>query len=213
MKFLLILCLVFSNNLLAQNRNMDKEFEEIMKRRDEIFKSLFNDDVYKEFDQQMEKMLEEFSKAGLNFDRRMFKGGVAGEYDWEETETHKILKLKVTQVKDKPLDIKIEKGMIRIKGEVEEVLEVNDGEKNSKQNKKQSVSRIHFENAFSLPSDVDQRNAEFENKAGELLIKFKKLKKSKPLKNDSKVIEEPKNQPNNLKDERIPLPKEDAEMI
>lgn len=209
MKLLLILCLIFSNHLFAQSRNIDKEFEEIMKRRDEIFRSLFNDDVYKEFDQQMEKMLEEFTKAGLNFDRRMFKGGVAGEYDWVETETHKILKLKVTQIKDKPLDIKIEKGMIRVKGEVEEVLEVNPEASKSSNQKKKSVSRIHFENAFSLPNDVDQRNAEFENKEGELLIKFKKLKKTKPLKNESITI--PSSPKSN--EERVPLPKDDAEMI
>jgi HSP20 family molecular chaperone IbpA len=109
----------------------------------------------------MEKLMQSFDNEDF------FSGGndTVGEYGWHETKTQQVLSLKVKQIKDRPLDIKINKGQITIKGDVESQIE---------QGSKKRVSKMHFERVFSIPDGVDQTNPEFENKQGELLIKFKK---------------------------------------
>jgi HSP20 family molecular chaperone IbpA len=166
--FLTILFLVFSSsNLWAQSSSeMEKQLEEIMKAREEMFKMLMDDSSFDSFDKRFENMVKKFQQAG-GFGLEQSDDPIVGEYDWLKTPTHKILKLKVKQVKDKPLDIKIENGMIRLKGDVETI----DGEGQNTVKRK-----VSFQRAFSLPDDVDQTNPEFENKEGSLLIKFK-LKK------------------------------------
>lgn len=167
MKFALILIFSFSSTLFAQSASeMEKQMEEIMKAREEMFRMLLDDSAMDNFDKRFEDMVKRFQQAG-GFGLEQHDDPIVGEYDWVKTNTHKILKLKVKQVKDKPLDIKIENGMIRLKGDVE----TSEG---SGQN---SIKRkVSFQRAFSLPDDVDQTNPEFENKDGSLLIKFK-LKK------------------------------------
>ncbi|MDD4976395.1 MAG: hypothetical protein PHY93_18700 [Bacteriovorax sp.] len=56
----------------------------------------------------------------------------------------------------------------KLKGDVESV------DLNSTKSKK--ITKVHFERTFSIPAGVDQTDPDFENKAGELLIKFKNLK-------------------------------------
>lgn len=181
LSFLTILFLLVSSstNLWAQSSSeMEKQFEEIMKAREEMFKMLMDDSSFDSFDKRFEDMVKKFQQAG-GFGLEQHDDPIVGEYDWIKTPTHKILKLKVKQVKDKPLDIKIENGMIRLKGDVETV----DGEGGNTVKRK-----VSFQRAFSLPDDVDQNNPEFENKDGSMLIKFKIKKagassnKSPPLK-------------------------------
>lgn len=144
-----------------QEEQMQKQIEEVMKAREEMFKSLMDDSNFQDMSSRMEKLMQNFG------DNNFFDGqeDVVGEYDWQETKTHQILSLKVKQIKDRPLDIKIKKGKITIKGDVESQSET--------QNKKKIV-RIHFEREFSIPQGLDETHPEFENKKGELLIKFKK---------------------------------------
>lgn len=170
MKLILILILIFSfkafsqtNQMEDEQRMMQKQIEEIMKHRQEMLRSLLNDDSFGDMEKQMQEMTKRF------FDNDDFtSGNVVGEYNWNENEKYRILSLKVKQIKDQPLDIKIEKGQIKIKGDVEEV------------SKNKAKTKIHFERMFSIPRDVDDKNPEFENKAGELLIKFKKKSISAP---------------------------------
>lgn len=154
----------------AQSRSDEtqRQIDELMKAREEMIKSLLNDSGFQNFDKRFEDLMKNFEKnsfgPGTNMD-----GAIIGEYDWRETDTHQIFVLKVKQIKDRPLDIKIEKGRILLKGDVESI-----DENVAKKTKR--VSKVHFERTFSIPVGVDQNNPEFENKAGELLIKFKKLK-------------------------------------
>src|SRR4051794_29627708 len=108
MKVFLLLSLLFSLNLSAQTGqdDMDRQIKEMMKARDEMLKSLLNDEEFQNFDKHFEDLIKNFQHQSFG-DEDMMGGSVVGEYDWRETETHKIFVLKVTQVKDHPLDIKI----------------------------------------------------------------------------------------------------------
>lgn len=191
----LILLLIFllanisSPKIYAQDEQFQKQIEEIMKAREEMLKSLL--DGNGDMEQKMMEMMRRFSQQGgmPGFDIGELEGPVVGEYDWITTDTHKILKIKVKQIKDKPLDIKIEKGMVKIKGDVESTQGTG---------KNKVVRKVNFERSFSLPDDVDQTNPEFENKGGEFLIKFKRLAKAE-FKNT------PAPTPSKKSDERIPV--------
>lgn len=182
------LFLVFSffmtQNTWAQN-DVQRQIEEIMKAREEMFRMLLNDHSFDDFDKRFEQIMKNFNQHG-GFGLHNFDDPIVGEYDWVKTATHKILKIKVKQIKDKPLDIKIEKGMISLKGDVESV----QGEGANAVRR-----RVSFQRAFSLPDDVDQNNPEFENKDGNLLIKFK-LKNTIDKRKSTQSITEP---------ERIPV--------
>ena len=168
MKKLILPLIFFAQASFAQNDQFHKQIEEIMKAREEMLRALMDDSV--SADKRMEELMKRFAGPGMDFgnafENSFSEGSVIGEYDWIQTDTHRILKIKVTQVKDHPLDIKIEKGMIRFKGDVE-------SSQGAGKNKK--TKKVSFERAFSIPDDVDQTNPEFENKSGELLVKFKKL--------------------------------------
>ena len=166
----------FTPKVLGQDEEFQKQIEEIMKSREEMLNSLMNGhgDIEKKMMEMMKRFSQQSSLPG--FDIGEFEGPVVGEYDWIVTDRQRILKIKVKQVKDSPLDIKIEKGMIKIKGNVESV---------ERHGKSKSIKKVNFERSFSIPDDVDQTNPEFENKEGEVLIKFKRLetaqfKKSAP---------------------------------
>ena len=121
----------------SDQAQMQKQIDEMMKRRDEMLRSLLNDDSFQEMEKRMQNMMKEFSENGAGFDNDFFGSSVVGEYDWKETDKYKILSLKIKQIKDKPLDIKIEKGQIRLKGDVEEVSE-------EKSSKSKRISKVHF---------------------------------------------------------------------
>lgn len=172
-----------------QDEQFQKQIEEIMKARAEMLKSLMDDNG--DMEQKMMEMMKRFSQQGglPGFDIGELEGPVVGEYDWITTDTQRILKIKVKQIKDKPLDIKIEKGMVKIKGDVESTQGTG---------KKKVVRKVNFERSFSLPDDVDQTNPEFENKDGEFLIKFKRLATAKFKKTTTPA-------PSKKVDERMPV--------
>ena len=187
---LLLISILYNSVLLAQTnqrQEVEQQIKEFMKARDEMIKSLINDSDFQNFDQQFENLAKKFNKDSFSGWPDVGGGVEIGEYDWRENATHKIFVLKVKQIKNKPLDIKIEKGQIKLKGDVESVEQNN--------SKFKRITKAHFERIFSIPNDVDRNDPEFENKAGELLIKFKKLKSSKsPSKSNTNNIGEP-NQP------------------
>lgn len=185
--FLFSILLQLSFPVFSQNKKEDinRQIEEIMKAREEMIKSLLNDSAFSDFDTRFEDLVKKFQNDSFAMPG-MNEGAVVGEYDWKETEGHKILVLKIKQIKDRPLDIKIEKGQIKLKGDVESV-----SESESKGKKSKSISKVHFERSFSIPEGVDQTTPEFENKGGEMLIKFKKIKASSaPLKKKNKDLQE-----------------------
>lgn len=189
-----IVNLVQAQNLSNEQAEMQKKVEEIMKNRERLFNSLLNDDSFREMEKRMEEMMKNFDNDDFDLGANSFFGGsIVGEYDWKDTETQKILAIKVKQIKDRPLDIKIEKGQIIIKGEVEEV--------SPKNAKRKIQKKVHFERVFSIPKGVDEKNPEFENKDGELLIMFKKLRKDTKQQSNIKTR---KTSPN-PEEERIPV--------
>jgi HSP20 family molecular chaperone IbpA len=164
---------VMSLSLFAQTnqeQQVQRQIDELMKAREEMLKSLLNDSGFQSFDKQFEDLVKRFEKENIGSGPEMDTGEVIGEYDWRETSTHQIFVLKIKQIKNKPLDIKIEKGQIKLKGDVESVDLTNP--------KSRVATKVHFERVFVIPQGVDQTNPEFENKSGELLIKFKKFKNS-----------------------------------
>lgn len=197
--FLLFMFLSIQAFSQANRADIDRQIEEIMKAREEMIKSLLNDSAFSQFDDNFDDMVKRFEQSNFSGMPGMEAGPVVGEYDWRETETQKILALKVKQVKDKPLDIKIEKGQIKLKGDVESVSE-------NKTKKSKRISKVHFERSFSIPEDVDQTNPEFENKGGEFLIKFKKLSATKP---NPKPLAPKKSLP---KDDRTPIGKDSEDV-
>ena len=163
---------IFSSALLAQSHEeqFNKQLEEIMKARAEMLRSLMDDSMSGDLEKRMEEMMKNFSQNG-DFGFGQMEAPVIGEYDWVETETSKILKIKVKQIKDRPLDIKIQNNEIKIKGDVE-TSEVK--------GKNQVARKVSFERIFRIPDDVDKTGPEFENgKDGFMQIKFKKLKVKK----------------------------------
>ena len=173
-KLIAIIILIAATTAWPQiqgNAEVEQQIKEIMKAREEMIKSLLDDSSFDNFDKKFEDMVKNFNHGGFPSIGDQEVGEVVGEYDWRETPTQQIFVLKVKQIKNQPLDIKIEKGQIKLKGDVQSV--------ENKNPKIKTITKVHFERTFSIPEGVDQGNPEFENKAGELLIKFKKLVSSK----------------------------------
>ena len=163
---------LFSNNLFAQNSqdSFQKQLDEIMKAREEMLKALMDDSMSGDLEKRMEEMMKRLGSNG-DFGFGQMEAPVIGEYDWVEDSTHKILKIKVKQIKDKPLDIKIQNNEIKIKGDVESIIG---------QGKNKVIRKSSFERTFNIPESVDKINPEFVNgKDGFMEIKFKKYKSSK----------------------------------
>lgn len=195
MKFFLVSFLIYfilaTNITFAQNTNdeqLKRQIDEVMKARDEMLKSLMDDSFSGEFEKRMEDIMKRFGGIGPGNPFDQSDSLAIGSYNWEETPTEKILKIKVTQSKDQPLDIKIENGMISIKG----IAETVNGTGINK-----IKSRINFQKSFSLPTDIDQTNPEFKNneKLGELWITFKKImSKKSPKRIDERIPVKPTDQ-------------------
>ncbi len=200
-QFILIFILfVMGENSFSQTtsqQEIDRQIKEIMKAREEMIKSLFNDSNFQNLDKHFEDLIQQFDKNanGFGMGDMPGSGDVLGEYDWRETDNQMVFVLKVKQIKNKPLDIKIQKGQIQFIGDIETV-DLNNP-------KSKRVSKVHFERIFSIPEGVDQKTPEFENKNNELLIKFKKLKTSKTT---------PKAPPVKPVDQRLPVGKDENDI-
>lgn len=188
-KIILFVSIIISFQLFAQNKraDIDQQIQEIMKAREEMLKSLLNDSGFQNFDKRFEDLVKQFQQNNFNMPGLpgLEDGPVVGEYDWRESDTHQIFVLKVKQIKDRPLDIKIEKGRILLKGDVESISESVAKDKSKKSKR---ISKVHFERSFSIPDGVDQTNPQFENVGEELLIKFKKLKLSNKLRDEPRPL-------------------------
>ena len=70
-----------------------KQLEEIMKARAEMLRALMDDSASGSFEKRMEDIMKNFDKEG-DFGFGQMESPIVGEYDWLETKTHKILKIK-----------------------------------------------------------------------------------------------------------------------
>ncbi|GEM_PF-7090330 len=97
------------------------------------------------------------------------------EFKWSETPTERILVVKVKSIKDGPLDIKIENGLISISRTIEREEEQSTPSSGTVQ---KSYSTKSFSKSLSVPNDTDGERAIIENnKANEIVIRLPKLKK------------------------------------
>lgn len=176
-----------------------KQWEEDTKK----IRELLGEDTLQGLEERFGRLLDDFYKQHQGqrdrFDRffdddnfenfmghlRPFDNMAEGDGHWMETPKERILIFKVKQDKDHPMDIKIKDGMVSITGKV--VQENKIGGMVSK-----SISS--FSQSYSIPEDVDQASASFDNKEGEILIKFKKLAAKKSLK-DRPSIDSPAGNP------------------
>ena len=171
--FLFLNINAFSQTTADRDEQIRRELEIMLKARDEMLRSLLDDSAFNDFDKRFEDMIKRFNLKDFNLNGFDTDGKILGEYDWQETNTERIFLLKVKQIKDKPRDIKIEKGKIHLKGDVEVISEENN------HSKRKQATHIHFERSISIPEDVDQSNPSFDNKEGVLYIKFKKVVRAK----------------------------------
>lgn len=140
-------------------------------------------------DQDLFKDMEEdFQDAFKGFDS--FGGmsiGQSVDAVWEESASGRTLVI-TPKEKGQNLDIRVEKGAITIKGEVE-------------QKTAHGSSKSSFNNMFAVPGDCDEAQVKIDQKADKILVHFPYLKDvSKP-----KVVEPPK-------PERRPIPSGQGEV-
>ena len=158
---------------------MREEMRSQMQESKRILEQFLSDDMFSSMRQQFKQMMEQMEKGSLDsydqfFDdkvlERLFRGqrGNAfgalgsGQSRWIETPQERTLVLKLEVAKDQPIDFKIEGSRLTIATEVER--KIGGG-----------VSRQSFTRVFEIPSDCDPSKAKFENKDGEILIRFPKF--------------------------------------
>lgn len=202
-QFLLILIsLIFSSYVFAQSSLR----EQMLKDRERILKLLDSQDLM-QMHKEMRELMDQFHTEDLSidqffqddhFDRFMDRFGPMmnldeGGHKWLETPTHRILILQQELDSKSPLDINIEDGKIKIKGEI-----VKDTLNEQGSSSVRSVIRRSFSQTLPLPDDVDGNKAMVEHKDGRLQIKFPK-KSSAGLKSGNKVDHDknkPRSRPN-----------------
>ncbi len=163
-----------------RRERMRTQMREQMRDSRRIINQFLNDDMFTDMHKQFEDMVKQFEDGRTDqFDQffddkaieRLFGGlrgskafGMlgSGQSRWIETPREKILVLKLEASKDTPIDFKIENSSITISGNIEKQTSMG-------------VSKRSFKKSFNIPPDCDPTGAKFENKEGEILIKFPKL--------------------------------------
>lgn len=178
-----------------RRERMRAQMREQMSESRRILQQFLSDDMFSSMRQQFEQMMDQMEKGSMDsydqfFDdkvmERLFRGQFgrsafgslgSGQSRWIETPKERTLILKLESAKNAPIDFKIEGNQLTISGEVERKLP-------------NGVSKSKFTKSFSIPSDCDPGGAKFENKDGEILIKFPKIQAShkpnkRPVKPDA----------------------------
>src|SRR5690606_39032923 len=145
-----------------------------------ILQQFMDDDMFTGLRQQFERMMQQMEEGHMEdfqqfFDdkafERLFRGGTGsaafdsigrGQSRWVETPNERILVLKLEVAKDTPVDFKIEGTRLSITGQYEK-------------RSPNGVVKQSFSRSFEIPADCDPAQAKFENKDGEILIKFPKI--------------------------------------
>jgi len=216
MRICKILLLLFSFTALAQSptpepkatrkpetreerrQRMRTQMREQMRESRRILQQFLNDDMFTGLRQQFEQMMEQMESGSTDsFDQffdddvmeRLFRGQqgrnafgsmTTGQSRWIETPKDRTLILKLEAAKDNPIDFKIEGSRLTISGHMS-------------RRHPQGVAKQSFTKTFEIPADCDPTQAKFENKDGEILIKFPKLIAKdgrlpvKPTENDSTI--------------------------
>lgn len=163
-----------------RRERLRQKMQEQMRESRRIIEQFLSDDMFTDMHQQFEDMMKQFDQGNADpfeqfFDdkamERLFGGmrgskafGMlgTGQSRWIETPKERILILKIESTKDSPIDFKIEESTITISGKVSRT-------------SNRGVTSHNFKRTFSIPDDCDPTQAKFENKDGEILIKFPKI--------------------------------------
>jgi HSP20 family molecular chaperone IbpA len=211
--FLIIIFTIFNlNSSFAQNNgqpDIDKATEQLLKEYQREIEEMMKSPTFKglgrmfeqmmqDMDQDIAKDLENFFQNG-QFDTLLRSSDIFGQMqigqgEWIETPKERILVLKFKSTENSPLDIKVENGKITIKGQI--VVETKEQFAGGGESISRSVRSINQE--YMVPEDVDAGSVNFENKDGEILMKFTK-------KAFASKLEKSKEKPSRPKDERRPL--------
>jgi HSP20 family molecular chaperone IbpA len=183
-KIIIILFISYLSLAVAQTdkkRSRDQQMEELMRkqldRMNKLMEESFND--FERFDKLMDDFRKDFFQGAkrsggdfgglldqfnnLNFDRKR-------EYHWEETENERILYFKIKPLKDDPIDIKVDKDIVKISGKTETI---NDVIVNGKVEQQKMI--VQFNRTFSVPSDCDGSATKIEKDKEGIRLRFPKL--------------------------------------
>lgn len=163
-----------------RRERMRTQMREQMRESRRILQQFLNDDMFTGLRQQFEQMMEQMESGSTDsFDQffdddvmeRLFRGQqgrnafgslTTGQSRWIETPKDRTLVLKLEAAKNNPIDFKIEGSRLTISGHME-------------RRHPQGVAKQSFTRTFEIPRDCDPTQAKFENKDGEILIKFPKI--------------------------------------
>lgn len=197
------LIFLFSFSVFAQAPSPSPSQKQYLNLRDKLFRDLQmfertfqNDSDFLDLEKEMRKMLQDQLRGSLSDEdiQELLDPGSktqaqsSADLVWDETESSRILKVKIKMPKDQPLDIKIEKNLIKISGKI----------KRANPQSHYSLSQI-----LSVPQDCDSTQAKIEvDKEGYPVISFPKLTSLKvKSRKDFKNKNENKNE-----DEKVPAP-------
>lgn len=162
-----------------RRERMREQMREQIRESRRIVQQFLDDDVFSSMRQQFEQMMEQMEQGRMDsFDKffdddvteRLLRGGFGkkafgslstGQSRWIETPNERTLILKLEQAKGDPIDFKIEGSRLTISGQVE-------------RRNPNGVTKKSFTRSFEIPADCDPSKAKFENKDGEILIRFPK---------------------------------------
>ncbi len=179
-----ILLLVFGATLgLAQKSAPDMRARR-MQLRAEMHRKMLNNLMHGTHDEDLFRDMDKLMEEAMQESGFSYSFGAQNfETEWSESAQGRTL-LITPQSKDQKLDINVASEMVTIKGKSE--------------NKTPSGTTVSdFQNSFSIPQDCDSAKVKMDQKDGKIVMFF-------PWRSVKKIS--PK------KDERIPLPKSDADV-
>ncbi|MBT7609108.1 MAG: hypothetical protein HN576_05095 [Bacteriovoracaceae bacterium] len=185
------------------NKKFRKSLVDKLNQEKKLLEKLLGVGIYKQFDGKFEKLLEQFDDGfhdnmdkifkNNNFnsffqDADQFQFGFGPMGKWSETGGHRIYTLLQNFPKNTPLDLKIEKNRISIKGVIEKSFK-----KRGRKGEIAEVKRMSVNQEIRIPHDVYAEKASFDQFNGKTRIFF-------PKKNPSKIQKKSSNkQKNGLK--------------
>jgi len=138
--------------------------------------------------QEFENMLERYSKSGASnlgrqLDTELSFADWAPSVDIEEEEDKYVIKADLPGVDKKDIDVKLENGVLSIRGEKQTETETGKG------TKRHRTERFHgtFARSFTLPDAVKADNVNASYKDGVLELSIPKAEEAKPKSIDIKV--------------------------
>jgi hypothetical protein len=166
------------------NKKFRKSLIDKLNQEKKLIEKLLGVDIYKQFDGKFEKLLEQFDDGFYDNMDKIFKDNNFNDFFqnadqfqfgfgslgiWSENHSHRIYTLQQNFPKDAPLDLKIEKKRILIKGVIEKSFKRRGPNGDIAQVKRMAVNQ-----KIQIPSDVFSDKATFDQFDGKTRILFPK---------------------------------------